>query len=89
MKIKELRDGLTETIITERFPWLLEADFSDAVLGLTQDEKELIWYDGTWYDGTWEWGVWWNGTWKNGVWENGVWRHGVWGGGKIVGGEWR
>ena len=50
--IKELKDGLTEEIIKEKYPWLLLANFKNVILG--QDKNGLVWYNGTWFLGTWE-----------------------------------
>jgi hypothetical protein len=75
-KIKKLKDGLTEEIIKEKFPWLIEADFSDAVLGFYNEK--LVWYNGIWHDGTWKDGTWEKGTWKSGTWHNGDWGGGIW-----------
>ena len=75
-KIKELRDGLTYELIPEKFPWLIKADFSDAVLGLYPEY--LYWYSGTWNNGLWEFGIWEDGTWKGGTWSGGTWNDGTW-----------
>ena len=63
--VKEYRDGLTPEIIQKEFPWLLEAKFKDAIIGL-DEEGGLAWYDGIWEKGNWE-----NGTWKDGTWKKG------------------
>jgi hypothetical protein len=86
-KVKELKDGLTYEMILTDYSWLLEADFSDAVLGVY--DKGLIWYDGVWRNGTWRNGTWENGTWENGVWDGGVWKHGTWKRGEWKWGTWK
>ena len=67
-----LLDGLTLDIVNNRFPWLLEAEVSDAVVGLN-DNSELRWYKGTWESGRWFGGEWISGTWKYGDWYGGTW----------------
>ena len=84
--VRTFKDGLTEEIIKEKYPWLLKAKFKDVVIG--EDQNGLVWYDGIWYNGTWESGTWkdgwwYDGDWKNGTWENGIWKKGYWNLGKI------
>ena len=67
-----LLDGLTLDIVNNRFPWLLEAEVSDAVVGLNES-SELRWYKGTWEAGRWFGGDWISGTWKYGDWYGGTW----------------
>ena len=63
-----LIDGLNIEILSSRFPWILEAEISGAVLGMDSD---LIWYKGTWACGRWFSGTWISGDWKSGDWYNG------------------
>jgi len=65
-----LIDGLNIEILASRFPWILEAEVSGAVLGLDSD---LIWYKGIWECGRWFSGTWISGTWKSGDWYKGTW----------------
>ena len=65
-----LIDGLNIEILASRFPWVLEAEISSAVLGLDSD---LIWYKGIWECGRWFSGTWISGTWKSGDWYKGTW----------------
>ena len=44
-RIKEFRDGLTQEIIDEKFPWINKADIEDAVLGT--EYSSLVWYNAT------------------------------------------
>jgi uncharacterized protein (TIGR02145 family) len=67
-----LLDGLTLDKVNSRFPWLLEAEVSDAVVGLN-DSNQLRWYKGTWEAGRWFGGEWISGTWKYGDWYGGTW----------------
>lgn len=87
--IKELRDGLTLEDIEDRYPWILEADIKDAVIG--EDSDGLVWYDGIWNNGIWrgdEGSLWANGIWKDGVWKNGWWLKGHWYNGTWEDGLW-
>lgn len=82
LAIKEFRDGLTMESLGTKFPWLLKAEFSDAVIGQSLDGK-LIWYDGTWENGTFRSGDWlsgtfWSGTFRGRTWRGGTWCHGTW-----------
>jgi hypothetical protein len=75
--INEFRDGLTVSIIKDKFSWLLEEDVNikDAILGYKDDK--LIWYDGEWHSGTWVNGIWYDGFWSKGTWEDGIWKKGI------------
>lgn len=59
--------GGTATDAEERFPWLADAKFKDAVIDISGDK--LQWVDGLWKNGTWKDGTWVRGTWKDGIWE--------------------
>jgi hypothetical protein len=100
-KIKELRDGLNMDIIKKYYPWLLDAEFENAVIGMSKNKivwyrgvwKKGIWKDGewkygTWISGVWLSGLWWDGIWKDGIWENGMWLFGIWENGKWLNGIW-
>ncbi len=68
----KLIDGLNIETVSLRYPWLLEAEVSGAVIGL--DEKaDLQWYKGIWEGGRWFGGTWISGTWKMGDWYAGTW----------------
>ena len=68
----KLVDGLSLQSVTSRFPWLLEAEVSDAVLGINGDGG-LIWYKGVWESGRWFGGTWYSGDWLYGDWYGGSW----------------
>jgi hypothetical protein len=65
-------DGLNIDIIASKYPWILEAEISDAILGM-DDEQNLIWYKGIWECGRWFGGTWISGTWISGDWYDGRW----------------
>lgn len=74
----KLLDGLTLDIINELYPWLLEAEISDAIIGMDSNQN-LIWYTGIWYCGRWFGSS--NGktsTWVSGIWVSGDWYGGIW-----------
>jgi hypothetical protein len=64
-------DGLSISIISERFPWILNADISNAIIGY--DESGLIWYSGNWNSGRWFGSKWYSGKWLSGDWYTGTW----------------
>ena len=59
--IKELKDELILDTIKEKFPWVLEAEIKDAILGY--DGYALVWYSGNWLTGIWHAGIWKSGIW--------------------------
>lgn len=65
-----LIDGLTLGHIVEKFPWLLEAELTDATIG--QDEDGPIFYKGIWECGRWFKGKWMSGQWLSGQWYDGI-----------------
>ena len=68
----KLIDGLNIETVSLKYPWILEAEISGAVIGL--DEKsDLQWYKGIWEGGRWFGGTWISGTWKMGDWYAGTW----------------
>jgi hypothetical protein len=74
----KLFDGLTLDIISNLYPWLLEAEISDALIGMDANQN-LIWYSGIWYCGRWFGSS--NGktaTWVSGIWISGDWYGGIW-----------
>lgn len=74
----KLLDGLTLDIINSLYPWLLEAEISDALIGMDINQN-LIWYSGIWYCGRWFGSS--NGkisTWVSGIWVSGDWYGGIW-----------
>lgn len=74
----KLFDGLTLDIINNLYPWLLEAEISNALIGMDSDQN-LIWYSGVWYCGRWFGSS--NGktaTWVSGIWVSGDWYGGIW-----------
>jgi len=66
-----LVDGLNLETISLSYPWLLEAEITDAIIGT--DGTQLIWYKGTWECGRWFGGTWISGTWMSGDWYDGTW----------------
>ena len=73
MKYKfRLIDGLDLVIVNSQFPWLLEAEISNATTGLDQNSN-LVWYKGIWQCGRWFGGTWISGAWLSGDWYEGTW----------------
>jgi hypothetical protein len=66
-----LVDGLTVETLSLRFPWVLEAEIRNAIIGT--DGTNIIWYKGIWECGRWFGGTWISGTWKSGDWYGGTW----------------
>jgi hypothetical protein len=66
-----LIDGLNIETLSLKYPWILEAEVSGALLGL--DTNGLVWYKGYWECGRWFGGTWISGTWKSGDWYAGTW----------------
>jgi hypothetical protein len=66
-----LIDGLNIDIISSKYPWILEAEIENAIIGT--DGKNLIWYSGNWECGRWFGGIWKSGIWKSGDWYGGIW----------------
>ena len=67
----KLVDGLTFEDLNNTYQWLLEAEISDAVIGINGNGI-------VWYKGIWEFGRWFGGTWYSGVWNFGDWYGGDW-----------
>lgn len=63
-------DNLTYEEILDKYPWFLEAEVTDAIVG--KDENGLVWYSGIWECGRWLDGTWYSGTWLTGVWYSGT-----------------
>ena len=66
-----LVDGLTIETLSLRFPWILEAEIRNAIIGT--DGSNIVWYKGIWECGRWFGGTWTSGTWKSGDWYGGTW----------------
>lgn len=66
-----LIDGLNIETLALNYSWVYEAEISDAVIGLT--DNQLTWYKGTWECGRWFGGRWLSGTWISGDWYGGTW----------------
>ena len=64
-------DGLSLDEVNRSFPWLLEAEISDAIIG--RDTNGPIWYSGIWRCGRWFGGTWLSGKWLGGDWYGGTW----------------
>ena len=71
-----LVDGLTIETLSLNYPWILEAEITDAIIGI--NGNNIIWYKGNW-----ECGRWFGGTWMSGVWKSGDWYGGTWNAKKI------
>jgi hypothetical protein len=69
--IFRLIDGLDINLISKQYHWILEAEISDAIIGL--DSNGIVWYSGTWHSGRWFGGTWYSGTWVSGDWYAGTW----------------
>ena len=72
-----LFDGLTINDLIVRYPWILEAEISNAAIGLVNDEL-------TWYSGIWECGRWFEGNWMSGQWMSGDFYGGTWNAKKVI-----
>lgn len=66
-----LIDGLYLDLLSERYPWILEAEITKATIGI--DENGPIFYSGIWHCGRWFEGTWYSGTWLSGNWYGGEW----------------
>jgi len=66
-----LIDGLNIETLALNYSWIYEAEISDAVIGLI--DNQLTWYKGTWECGRWFGGRWLSGTWLSGDWYGGTW----------------
>jgi hypothetical protein len=66
-----LTDGLTLQSLTTKYPWILNAEVDNAIIG--EDSTGLIWYQGSWFDGIWSGSKWYSGTWYSGTWTQGDW----------------
>lgn len=64
-------DGLSVSIISDQYSWLLNAEISNAVIGY--DENGIIWYSGDWKCGRWFGNKWYSGRWFGGDWYSGDW----------------
>jgi len=67
-----LIDGLDLVRLSEDFYWILDAEVSNAIIGI-DNNQDIVWYQGTWEGGRWFGGTWLSGTWKSGDWYDGVW----------------
>jgi hypothetical protein len=66
-----LIDGLDIDTLATNYHWILEAEISDAIIGL--DSNGIVWYSGIWHSGRWFGGTWYSGTWISGDWYSGTW----------------
>jgi hypothetical protein len=66
-----LIDQLDILYVYSNIPWLLEAEISDATIGLRNGE--IVWYKGVWQAGRWFSGRWVSGDWISGDWYGGTW----------------
>jgi hypothetical protein len=70
-----LIDGLDIETVNLQFAWLLEAELSDALIGLSGND--LVWYKGVWIFGRWFGGIWQSGFWQAGDWYGGIWNSNI------------
>jgi len=68
-----LIDGMDIEILSSKYPWILEAEIRDAVIGMSDQGRELVWYKGVWECGRWFGGRWVSGMWLSGDWYSGTW----------------
>ena len=66
-----LVDGLTLQSLSQKYPWVLEAEIENAIIG--EDARGLVWYAGDWICGTWKDGTWYSGRFFDGIWVTGLW----------------
>jgi hypothetical protein len=66
-----LIDGLYLDLVSERYPWILEAEITQATIGV--DDNGPIFYNGIWHCGRWFGGTWYSGDWISGDWYEGEW----------------
>jgi hypothetical protein len=64
-------DGLSLDEVSNFFPWFLEAEVTNAIIG--RDDNGLVWYSGDWLCGRWFGGTWYSGRWVSGDWYAGLW----------------
>ena len=64
-------DGLNYNLLILKYPWLLESDVSDALVG--EDSNGFVFYSGIWKCGRWFGGTWYSGEWISGDWYDGIW----------------
>lgn len=69
----KLVDGLDIEKLNDRFSWILEAEISNAVIGIDKFNN-LVWYSGNWEFGRWFGGTWLSGNWMSGDWYGGTWK---------------
>jgi hypothetical protein len=67
----QLVDGLSVVDIYNKYPWILEGEISDAIIG--EDTNGVVWYMGDWKCGRWFGGTWMSGRWISGDWYQGIW----------------
>ena len=73
MKYKfRLIDGLDLVTVNSLYPWLLEAEITNATIGRDLNGN-LVWYKGIWQCGRWFGGTWISGAWLSGDWYDGNW----------------
>ena len=67
-----LVDLLNIESLNEKYPWIFEAEITDAIIG--EDVNGLVWYTGNWECGRWFGGTWISGAWASGDWYGGQWK---------------
>ena len=66
----QLVDGLSVDQLSNQYPWVLQADISNAIIG--KNDSGVVWYSGDW-----KCGIWYDGTWNSGRWISGDWYSGT------------
>lgn len=68
-----LIDGLSLADLNDVYPWILESEIRDALIG--KDINGIVWYSGIWDCGRWFGGTWYSGVWRSGQWYSGTWNN--------------
>lgn len=66
----KLLDNLSLPKLNDEYPWILEAELEDAVIG--QEKGSIVFYKGIWHCGRWFGSTWYSGVWRNGQWYGGT-----------------
>lgn len=72
-KTYTIESQINKILENQKFYWLLDSEFENAVLEIKKDT--LIWHSGDFFSGNWHYGIFkggsFNGNWENGIFENG------------------
>ena len=72
-KTYTIESQIEKILENQKFYWLLDSEFENAVLEIKKDT--LIWYSGDFFSGNWYYGIFKDGSF-NGIWENGIFENG-------------